>query len=249
MEQLFEKYINIQLFLTNYRKYQLVDDEKFLSFEDFRNKMQLTGYVMHRCIGIETQELLDVYIFKKHSKYIKTTSEFIKLLDRYREPRHIILFTKEKLSIYLKKAIKRYSDLKIDNYLHKHFIVELNKGPLCSKHTILSQEEVKQVCFDLMAHGHKLPAISIEDPQVIWIGGKVNDVIKIEANSEITGKTIRYRIVTPATGKVEQSTNIKKIVFERSKEGEEEQGKPTEGAETTEAYDEYEEDYEEDYEA
>jgi DNA-directed RNA polymerase subunit H (RpoH/RPB5) len=121
------------------------------------------------------------------------------------------MITKEKLSIYIEKTIVRYTDLKIDNYLHEHFIIELNKGPLCSVHSVLSIEEGRAVCMELMIHGHKLPAIFINDPQNIWIGGKINDIIKIDAYSEITGKTVRYRIVTPVLGKPANETDSKKM--------------------------------------
>jgi DNA-directed RNA polymerase subunit H (RpoH/RPB5) len=244
MEQLFEKYKNIQKFLTEYRKFVLDKKDSFLNFDDFKNKIQLTGYVIHHLIQASDSTTLDIYLFKKDSKYIKTTSEFIKLLDRYRDPIHIMIFTKERLSIYLKKAIRRYPNIRIENYLHKHFMMELNKGPLCAKHTILSLEEAREVCIDLMAHGHKLPAIAIDDPQNIWIGGKINDIIKIEANSEITGKTIRYRIVTPISGKIEQSTSIKKIEVPKKEITDEK-----EVIEEEEDYVEDYEDYDEDYEA
>ena len=39
MEQLFEKYENIQLFLEKYRKYYLLNSyEKFYNYNDFKNK-------------------------------------------------------------------------------------------------------------------------------------------------------------------------------------------------------------------
>ncbi len=219
MEQLYEKYTNIQIF-TRYRNYRLAEDE-FLDYEKFRNKIQHTSYVFHKLVHAETAEVVDIYLFERTSKYMKTTAEFTKLMDRYRGPSHIILFTKEKLSTYLAKATRKYPHLKIDNYLHKHFVMELSKGPLCAKHTILSIEEAREVCFDLMTHGHNLPSIAIDDPQNIWIGGQLNDIIKIEANSEITGRTIRYRRVTPVTGRVEQSTGIKKIDIPKVKQPEE----------------------------
>jgi len=79
--------------------------------------------------------------------------------------------------------------------------MEISKAPLCSPHRILSIEETKTVCDDLKAHGHFLPAISVEDPQCFWLGAQVNDIIEIESVSDISGKAIRYRIVIPAAGK------------------------------------------------
>jgi DNA-directed RNA polymerase subunit H (RpoH/RPB5) len=244
MEQLFEKYENIQLFLEKYRKYEIPKDEPdYYDYEGFKNKMQIVGYISHslKKVGGPAEDLLDIYLFKHDSKYIKTTVNFKKLIDKYRQKKMtVFLFTKEPLSIYIKKAIKQYS-LDIQNYLYKHFIMELNKGPLCSRHTVLTEDEARRVCFELMTHGHRLPSISIDDPQNIWIGGKVNDIIKIESTSEMVGRRINYRIVTPVSGRVEQPSAAvkpqqKKVAPE-----------PLPPQESKESKEESEEEYYEDY--
>ena len=87
--------------------------------------------------------------------------------------------------------------------------MEISEGPLCSKHTILSNAEVRSLCSrDLIIHPLSLPSISFTDPQNIWIGGELGQVIKIESISEITGKTIRYRLISPDSGKL---INIQKL--------------------------------------
>jgi DNA-directed RNA polymerase subunit H (RpoH/RPB5) len=264
MEQLFEKYQNIKLCLTQYRKFSLIENQtnesksappaernEFFNFEEFKRKMQLTSYVVHHLENKKDGTRVDAYLFKADSKYMRTTSEFTKLLDRYREPYHIMIFSKEKLNTYLAKAVRKYSSLKIENFLHKHFIVELSKGPLCSEHRVLSPEETKEVCLDLMAHGHKLPAIPVDDPQNIWIGGKINEVVKIVRYSEITGLSIGYRIITPVSGKIGQSSVIKKedvtgVPLEPGKDapaGDKEVGEVGE-VDEVENYEDYEDDYE-----
>lgn len=208
MEQLYEKYLNIQLFTIKYRQYILLDDN-FESYETFKNKMQIFEYVLHKFKNPKfPDKIIDLYLFKHDSKYISLTAYFKKILDRYNTEQIIIMITKEELNVYRKKSIKQYKNLIIKNYLHKHFIIEINRGPLCSVHTVLSTEQTKAVCYDIMAHGHKLAAIFESDPQNIWIGGEINDLIKIETYSEITGKSIHYRIVTPTSGKVLQSPAI-----------------------------------------
>ena len=210
MEQLYEKYTNIQLFATSpkYRGYKLLDKE-FYNYEEFKSKMQIISYIQHKFHDQRHQTDIDIYLFKHDSKYITSTTDFKKILDKYTSA-SIIMITKEELNIYRRKSINQYPNLNIKNYLHKHFIMEMNKGPLCSKHTVLSPEEVRRVCYSLKVHAHKLPAISAADPQNIWIGGEINDLIKIEAYSEITGHSIHYRIVTPASGKVLQNSTIVK---------------------------------------
>lgn len=210
MEQLYDKYLNIQLFATKYRQYKLLDKE-FESYDTFKNKMQILGYILHKFKDVKhADKIIDLYLFKQDSKHISLTAQFKKILDRYNSEQTIIMITHEDLNVYRKKSIKQYKNLIIKNYLHKHFIMEMNRGPLCSVHTILTPEQTRAMCYNIMSHGHKLPAIFESDPQNIWIGGEINDVIKIEAYSEITGKSIRYRIVTPASGKILQNNIIQK---------------------------------------
>lgn len=206
MEQIYTKYLNIQKFITIYRGFELVDDE-FLSYDDFKSKMQITGYIKHSFVQQSQKggSNLDIYLFSYESPHIKKAYMFRKILDKYKDAKTIFLFTKDPLSVYIKKSIKSYPSLTIEKFLYKHFIMEICNGPLCGKHTILTTEEARMVCFELMQHGHKLPAISVNDPQNIWIGGKINDIIKIESKSEISGSRVNYRIVTPISGKVEQT--------------------------------------------
>ena len=261
MEQLFEKYANIQIFATqkDFRGYELLDDT-FLQFEDFKNKMQTTGYIMHKFLNPKRTDdnQIDIYLFKPDSKYLTSTINFKKILDQYdnKSIHNIIMITKEELSVYRKKSVKQYTNINLKNYLHKHFIIQINKGPLCSKHSILSIEETRKMCFDLMTHGHKLPGIFIDDPQNIWIGGEINDIIKIESFSEMTGLSIRYRVVTPTSGKVAQSMiaknledekeEIKKEITQKLEKSNEDDDENED--EIEEELNEYEEDYvDEDY--
>ncbi len=248
MEELFEKYKNVQLFAMNYRKFT-TPTPKFLEFDEFKNKMQTNGYIQHNFHNPRTNNPIDVYLFRAESKFITSTVNFKKLLEKYdsKSKHDIIMITKEELNVYRRKSVRQFKNLNVKNYVHKHFIIELNKGPLCSKHTLLSKEEVKTLCYDLMAHGHKLPAIFVDDPQCIWVGGEINDIIKIEANSEITGKTVRYRIVTPSSGKIIQAT-YKPIADEAVKTKTEEDLKKEESEEPIEHEEEYEEDFVDDYE-
>jgi DNA-directed RNA polymerase subunit H (RpoH/RPB5) len=209
MENLYEKYQNIQLFATKYRNLTLID-EKFLAYNEFKNNMQLNEYVSHEFHNPKNNKPLHIYFLINGSRHIKDTKNFKKLLDRFRNETHLIMITKEELSIYCKKALRNYRDIYIKNYLHRHFVIEMNRGPLCSQHTILTPEEIKRVCYSTMSHAHKFPAISMNDPQIIWIGAEINDVIRIDSYSQITGKVITYRIVTPKHGKIIQSNIIAK---------------------------------------
>lgn len=200
MEQLFRKYQNVQIFATKYRGYKLEKNEKLLNFESFKQQMQSNTYVK-QVFTDKNNEPIEIYLFAPGSKYLSASADFVKLVDKAKEKHTVITITKDPLSVYIRKAIRDRNNLTLSNVPHKFFIMEISKGPLCSPHRILSVEETKNVCDDLKAHGHFLPAISVEDPQCFWLGAQVNDVIEIESVSDISGKAIRYRIVTPSAGK------------------------------------------------
>ena len=202
MDIFFEKYKNIQIFIQKYRKYKVEDE--FLDYDNFKRRMQIDEYVTNKCIDTKKGKIVYIYIFIKESKYIKATAQFKRLMDKIpEEPADVIIITKNPLSVYINKSILKYPYLNIHNYLHMYFSIEIDKGPLCSKHEVLNNDEVRRLCSqELIIHPLSLPAIRINDPQNIWIGGEIGDVIKITSISEITGKTIRYRIVTPVSGKI-----------------------------------------------
>lgn len=208
MEILFEKYTNIQKFIVEYRKYKL--DDAFLDFATFKKTIQIEHYIRHKCTDTKKGRPVYIYFFKEGSKYIKTTPQFKRLMDKIPEsPADVIILTKAELSVYINKSLTKYPHLNIYNYMHKYFSIELAEGPLCSTHSILSNNEVRSLCSrELIIHPLSLPSISINDPQNIWIGGELGQVIKIISISEITGKTIRYRIVSPDSGKM---INIQKL--------------------------------------
>lgn len=148
-------------------------------------------------------------IFKKYLDSRKIQNS--KILTYAKSNLNVVLITKKELSTYIRKKIidinskliATKSTTQYHNYLHKHFLLNITKGAMCSPHSILTKDEMLKLCSrELMIHPLSLPSILINDPQVIWIGAEIGEIIKIEANSEMAGKAIRYRIVTPVGGKV-----------------------------------------------
>jgi DNA-directed RNA polymerase subunit H (RpoH/RPB5) len=199
---LYRKYVNIQLFATEYRKFQVI--EPFLTRKQFKKTIQLEQFVRAKCRNAETGRIVYIYLMKTESKFIKTTPNFKKLMDTIgTDPADIYIITKLPLSIYINKVLHEFSHLKIQNFLHRHFSIEATKGPLCSHHEILTDEEVIKTCFqDLMIHPLSIPPIFTSDTMSIWIGAEIGQVIKITANSENAGKVVRYRIVSPKVGRI-----------------------------------------------
>jgi DNA-directed RNA polymerase subunit H (RpoH/RPB5) len=219
MEQLYEKYLNIQKFVTEYRQYKLVDP--FLEYNVFKKTIQVDQYIKHKCIDTKKERPVYLYLFTGISKYIKTTPQFKRLMDKTSdEPADVIVISKEELSIYINKALIKYPHLNVYNYMHKYFAIELSTGPLCSPHKVLSNIDVRLLCSrDLIIHPLSLPSIAINDPQNIWIGGELGQVVQINSISEITGQTIRYRIVAPDSGKIMNMQKINEHIEKSNEEG------------------------------
>ena len=75
----------------------------------------------------------------------------------------------------------------VDFNVMDHFLVP--------KHIVLSQKETEKVLKEFKIEKDQLPKILITDPAVKVIGGKVNEIIKIERDSPTTGISIAYRRV------------------------------------------------------
>jgi len=214
MEQIYEKYRNVQLFANKYREFSLTGG-KYYNYEEFKHEMQINEFILHNFIDIKNTKV-DIYLFKIESRHISNTVNFNKILDKYdgKTPLNIIMITKEELNSYRRKSINQHN-LKVNNYLHKDFNIEKSKGSLCSKHVILSDKESQTALYSNMIEKESLPKISELDPQIIWIGGQPGDIIKITPYSEITGFSIVYRLVVPSYGNIIQSPeynlNTKKI--------------------------------------
>jgi DNA-directed RNA polymerase subunit H (RpoH/RPB5) len=214
MEQLYEKYLNIQLFANIYREFSLIEG-KYYNYEEFKHEMQIAEYIVHNFIDTKGTKI-DIYLFKIESRHISNTVNFNKILDKYdsKNPIKIIMITKDELNSYRRKSINQHN-LKVNNYLHKDFNIEKSKGSLCSKHVILTEEEAQVALYSNMIEKESLPKISELDPQIIWIGGQPGDIIKITPYSEITGFSVVYRLVIPSYGNIIQSPeynlNTKKI--------------------------------------
>jgi len=159
---------------------------------------------IHKNSNEKKRKFLETYLTDDHDK---KKNKMIKILANDKVSLDAILITKHELTTYCLRGIKSKNDkinLNICNYLHKHFLIEISKGPLCGLHEVLSKQEANILCSQqIMTCRSKLPYIIITDPQLIWCNAKVGDIIKININSELTAKSLRYRIVVPISGKIQ----------------------------------------------
>ena len=77
----------------------------------------------------------------------------------------------------------------------ENFMFNITKHQFVPKHTILSNDEAIEVLLKYNVKINNLPKINREDPVVKFIGGRPNQLIKIESFNPTTGLSLTYRLV------------------------------------------------------
>lgn len=215
-DSLYIKYQNIQKFIVDYRRYELENDA-FYDLNQFTEKIQSLSYIKHTLVDRKNNTHVILFFFKEDSKYIKVSQyfrQFMEGLERSYDDKKIevILIVKTPLVSHIKNSLLPQFNTRfpVHVYYHRVFTIEINKGALCSHHSILTPEEVNYLCsHELWVLPTDLPIIYADDPQCIWIGAKAGDVIKIDSLSDLTGKTLRYRYVTQLQERFTETEDMK----------------------------------------
>lgn len=169
-------------------------------FESYSNK-DITANDIIKKHKIEDNLKKIVYIILLHneSEFDSKTANFKALINSIKYPNcNIITISKNTLSTHVNKQVVELSNQtkKIFSHTYDIFKFLLRNHVLCSPHSILTTEEEDNLLNNILKKKKSnLPKIKISDPQVIWIGGEIGNIIKIERDSEITGKSIYYRVV------------------------------------------------------
>jgi DNA-directed RNA polymerase subunit H len=77
----------------------------------------------------------------------------------------------------------------------KNFMFNISKHILQPKHTILTNEQVKEVLTRFNLKLVNMPKITRENPMAKYIGARPNQVIQIERFNQTTGINMYYRLV------------------------------------------------------
>ena len=73
--------------------------------------------------------------------------------------------------------------------------LEVEKHRLVPKHVLITEREKEELLQKYGITLRQLPRISIEDPAIKDMNGKIGDVIKIFRNSPTAGESMYYRVV------------------------------------------------------
>ncbi len=220
MDVQYNQYNNLYIFAEEWRKYKVLEERKNVT--DFRKQMQFMGYIDIKCINELTGRPVIMYLFTPDSKFSQKSADLKKLLTQIADPSDVILVSQQPLKIYAKRVIPTFKHLRIKTYLHEFFSLIIPHGPLCYPHRIMEKKEVVNLLNnELKCRLLNLPKIYDSDPQCIWIGAEVGDVLEITANSPVNGEFIQYKVVIPKTRRSISFRSTTTSVEEEEEEDEE----------------------------
>jgi DNA-directed RNA polymerase I, II, and III subunit RPABC1 len=108
--------------------------------------------------------------------------------------RAIVVYA-EKISSFAKQDLAASTKYTFELFKHSELLVNITKHKLVPKHTLLSDEEKKELLDKYKLNESQLPRILRHDPVARYYGLSRLQVVKITRDSETAGRYITYRIV------------------------------------------------------
>lgn len=143
----------------------------------------------------------DITLFKTKKK-LNDHNKYIEKIENKENTDLVIIYTNNLKSInYNYTLSKGYMDnYNFNNYHvinYKLLYINITNHIFVPKHEIISENEKNELIDKYYLKDlTDLSCISFQDPQVIFIGGKINDVIKITRISDTAETSLIYKLVT-----------------------------------------------------
>ena len=143
----------------------------------------------------------DITLFKTKKK-LNDHNKYIEKIENKKNTDLVIIYTNNLKSInYNYTLSKGYMDnYNFNNYHvinYKLLYINITNHIFVPKHEIISENEKNELIDKYYLKDlTDLSCISFQDPQVIFIGGKINDVIKITRISDTAETSLIYKLVT-----------------------------------------------------
>jgi DNA-directed RNA polymerase subunit H (RpoH/RPB5) len=196
----YTKYEMLLLMLEKYRKYKIISP--ILNHEDFIR--QLNGQEYVRVLSKDSSSNTEIasLMLTKTSKYLQTSNFNILMVKEAKfdaKTKIILVISNSKVSIHIFSAMAKINNMQIYNYLYTHFLAEIPKGPFVPIHEIMPLKEAKKLLAKTKIMPLQLPKIFEDDPQCIWIGARIGQILKLTSPSELAGMVIEYKLVIPSS--------------------------------------------------
>lgn len=155
----------------------------------------------------ESELQIHIFLIKPDSDYEKKTNDFENLIKRFigninkdkqfdKNNLEIIFITHQTVSTYINKKIIEFNNtFTINAYTYEFFIIVTPENESAFKHEVATEDEISAYTSRLLITVDMLPKIHYKDPQLVWIGAKKGDVIKITGISETAQEIEELRLV------------------------------------------------------
>jgi DNA-directed RNA polymerase subunit H (RpoH/RPB5) len=195
-------YENLHLFATKYRGYTVTSP--VLAESAFTRQIQGDRRVRIEATAAAPERKITIVLLAKNNK----THVVVDLRDMLTEitkgerrsadvARVVMFISDENLKAQLVKVSLAMPTVRLYNYLHIHFLIELPRVLHATPHRIIGDAE-KKLLEENHVRPESLPHIRENDAQCVWIGAQVGDIVAVERKSLGSGCMLRYRRVVPA---------------------------------------------------
>lgn len=180
-----------------YRNIKLTTSE--ITKDQFIKNMQFDNYI--KLTGEKDKKNIVIAILARNEK---GTNEIAIITEKFRlfinsiktNVDEIIIVSPCKFPTHVLKLIYDMDiSKKINRYYYDHFKIVVPLGPYCSKHTILSIDETKEIIEQHNLVLKEMKKIYTTDSQIVWIGAQVGQIVRIDRINVNTGKSTDYRRV------------------------------------------------------
>ena len=198
---IFKIYNNVLVFATKYRKWKMTS-KKLENESDCVKLIERMGYILIECTDGKKRSF--IMILSPESPYLKT-KEFSRV------PAMITKKTKERVDLYViteyvvtthiinkMNSFKLEHKIKCYNYQHEIFLQVMPeaRNQVIPEFTIFRGDDVQKILDENMMQGASQCGImSHKDTQMIWIGARPGDLVRIIGPSENSGKRIALKRV------------------------------------------------------
>ena len=205
----YEVYKNLKDFLE-YRN--VIDhDYKAMSEAEIMNQMLYSDFIKIRGTRDDKhgKRPFVIILIAPGSKVALNTPNFKKLINGIpaadlNARAEIVIISEAELTNFIMTQIRAdkeaHPGLYIEHYKYLMFAIVMPKCDIIPVHTIVSDQEVEELCKSTYIRKDRLPSIYANDTGVVWIGARPGDVVRVERKSEAVGKAIGYRIVVKVPG-------------------------------------------------
>jgi DNA-directed RNA polymerase subunit H (RpoH/RPB5) len=192
------KYIDIVGFTPVPGDGDNIDDPIKKSKKELIKILQFYSYIKIKAVNKgDENEFMYIFLVRDNS-IVSKSMEFKKLLNTIpMKKAHLVIVSKDGIKTPVKKFMLKYvkKKLVLKNLLYAHFKVDIRENIMVPIHILCKPEDIEKIMIDnKIVAITQFPKIKNNDPQVLWVGGKQGQLIKI-VRRDVIGEVLYYRLI------------------------------------------------------